>query len=178
MVEQCVRKRMEKLKFRAHSSTAKLIGTIVSITGALVVTLYKGLPLINNNSNPSSINTHLHLQMQSDWVWGGFLLACGAFVLSLLFIVLVCSYALTQTYVHSISMVIQSSNTHKLLQTWIVRDYPAEMMMATIGSVFVVMESSFVALIVERDRPEAWTMKPGIEFIAIILSVSFSLLSN
>jgi len=72
---------MEKLDLKLRSCQAKSIGTVVSIGGALIVTLYKGLPLTSgvmpNNSVLSS--------QPSKWLLGGFLLStgtlCGSFSL-------------------------------------------------------------------------------------------------
>ncbi|OWM89624.1 WAT1-related protein At3g28050-like [Punica granatum] len=129
--------RMETLDLRVQSSLAKFTGTMVSITGALIVTLYKGFPIMN-----TSTSTTLQLVSPSEksWIIGGFLLACSAFFLSLLIIV----------------------------QTWIIRDYPSELMMAFIGCIIVTFESAGVALIAERGRPGAWTLKPDIELIAVV----------
>ncbi|KAF5190629.1 Wat1-related protein, partial [Thalictrum thalictroides] len=59
---------MEKLDIKSRSSQAKTVGTIVSITGAIIVTLYKGQPLIVTPS-------HSLLSTQSNWLIGGVLLA-------------------------------------------------------------------------------------------------------
>ena len=77
---------MEKLDLRTQSSLAKCIGTMVSIIGALIVTLYKGLPIINALSS-SGQPSEVLLSLQSNWVLGGFLLAVGSLCLSILFIV-------------------------------------------------------------------------------------------
>lgn len=76
---------MEKIDLRMQSSLAKSIGTIVSIGGALTVTLYKG-PSIIFTSSPNNVPNELHLSMHSNWVIGGILLATGSFLLALLFI--------------------------------------------------------------------------------------------
>ncbi|XP_020232161.1 WAT1-related protein At3g28050 [Cajanus cajan] len=49
--------RMEKLAAKSRSSQAKVIGSIISIAGAFVLTLYKGKPIIN-------AHTHLSLLLQ------------------------------------------------------------------------------------------------------------------
>ncbi|GAB2250685.1 hypothetical protein Droror1_Dr00016935 [Drosera rotundifolia] len=64
--------RMEKLDLRNISSKAKSIGTIIAISGALVVTLYRGPPVLmsQKTSDPS-------LQLvskQSNWLIGCLLL--------------------------------------------------------------------------------------------------------
>lgn len=77
--------RMEKLDLRVQSSLAKSIGTMVSIAGALTVTLYKGPALV---SMSSSSNLHNELRSpQKNWIIGGLVLAASSFFLSLLYIV-------------------------------------------------------------------------------------------
>lgn len=76
------------------------MGTVVSIAGALIVTLYKGMPLIsgalrNIQMGASGSN---HLSVQSDWIIGGFLLAIGSLCLSVLFIVQVIKQAILKIH--------------------------------------------------------------------------------
>ncbi|PIA40428.1 hypothetical protein AQUCO_02500255v1 [Aquilegia coerulea] len=67
---------MEKLDIRSRSSQAKTVGTIVSITGAIIVTLYKGQPVIVAQSQS------LH-SSQSNWLIGGALLAADWLLMSI-----------------------------------------------------------------------------------------------
>ncbi|KAA8533118.1 hypothetical protein F0562_033349 [Nyssa sinensis] len=78
--------RMEKLELKAKSSHAKSIGTMVSIAGALIVTFYKGQPIIFSPSVSNTLHEPL-LSPRSNWIIGGFLLAIASFLLALLFIV-------------------------------------------------------------------------------------------
>ncbi|XP_039006644.1 WAT1-related protein At1g68170-like [Hibiscus syriacus] len=62
-----VAERLEKLALRTTAGKAKVLGTVVGIGGAMVLTLYKGLPInitthINlrpNGSNSSDATHHL-----------------------------------------------------------------------------------------------------------------------
>jgi len=73
---------------KQNSSQAKVIGTVVSIAGALVVTFYKGIPLISDAiQNMEMGASAIYLLGKSDWILGAFLLAVASFCLSLLFIV-------------------------------------------------------------------------------------------
>ncbi|PWA91310.1 eamA domain, WAT1-related protein [Artemisia annua] len=63
--------RMEKLNLRSNTSQAKIVGTVVSISGALVATLYNGTP-VTVSSDSSSLY----------WIIGGILLASQNFLLS------------------------------------------------------------------------------------------------
>ena len=65
--------RMEKLALRSTVSQAKIIGTIVSISGAFIVTFYKGPPVLKVSSSLKS-SLQLPLPQMSNWVLGGLLL--------------------------------------------------------------------------------------------------------
>ncbi|KAL4315113.1 hypothetical protein AHAS_Ahas15G0152600 [Arachis hypogaea] len=131
---------------KLRSGKAKSIGTVVSIVGALVVTLHEGFPLTSHRGPPHNIvvSGENLIPEPSDWVLGGFLLSAGSFCLSLVFIV----------------------------KTWIIKDYPEELMVATISCSFVIILSSIVALIVDSSA-QAWLLKPDTELIAIVYSGIF-----
>lgn len=78
---------MEKLDWKTNSTRAKSIGTFVSITGALTITLYRGQAIINNHPSNKLFPKNLVSSENFDWVIGAVLLAGHSFVLSLLFIV-------------------------------------------------------------------------------------------
>ncbi|XP_076896254.1 WAT1-related protein At5g40230-like [Bidens hawaiensis] len=63
--------RMERLNFRSYTSQAKIVGTVVSISGALVATMYDGTS-VTLSSDSSSLY----------WIIGGILLASQNFLLS------------------------------------------------------------------------------------------------
>ncbi|KAI9120657.1 hypothetical protein K1719_007690 [Acacia pycnantha] len=62
--------RMEKAELRSSSTLAKIIGTVVSISGALVIVLFRG-PTLKSASFPSTLDSS---SAQKKWVLGGFLL--------------------------------------------------------------------------------------------------------
>ena len=66
---------MEALELRKSASQAKSVGAIVAVTGAFIVTLYKGPAILITSSAPNSSHDQLLSSEQSDWVLGGFLLA-------------------------------------------------------------------------------------------------------
>lgn len=79
--------RMEKLNWKANSTQAKSIGTLVSITGAFIITLYRGQAIINNHPSLHLSSNKLGSSEQFHWIIGAVFLATHSFVLSLLFIV-------------------------------------------------------------------------------------------
>ncbi|CAK9162828.1 unnamed protein product [Ilex paraguariensis] len=75
---------MEKVVLRSFSSLAKISGAIVSISGALVVILYKG-PTIVKSSSPSKL-FYQQGSFQSDWIMGGILFSAEYLVVSIWYI--------------------------------------------------------------------------------------------
>ncbi|KAM0060944.1 putative EamA domain-containing protein [Helianthus debilis subsp. tardiflorus] len=61
--------RMEKVHLQSYTSHVKIGGTLLSISGAIIATVYTG---------PSLLST----SMNTDWIIGGILLACQYFLLS------------------------------------------------------------------------------------------------
>lgn len=80
---------MEKVVLKSNSSQAKVMGTIISIIGAFVVTFYKG-PRIMFSSEPISLSLHHHPQLSSsdsDWIIGSLLLTAEYILVPLWYIV-------------------------------------------------------------------------------------------
>uniref|UniRef100_A0A7C9A3C7 WAT1-related protein n=1 Tax=Opuntia streptacantha TaxID=393608 RepID=A0A7C9A3C7_OPUST len=119
--------RMEKLDWRNLTCLAKLVGTIVSIGGAFVATLYQGPPLL---ALFMPADTHLLnvLGGQSKWVLGGFVLAVDC--------------VLTSSWV--------------IIQAVILKKYPAELIVVFFYCFFVAIQSGVLSLIVKRD-PSTWS---------------------
>jgi drug/metabolite transporter (DMT)-like permease len=81
--------RMEKVSFKERSSVAKVMGTILSLIGALVVVLYHG-PRVFVASSPPYINFRQLSpplsSSNSDWLIGGALLTIRDIFVSVSFI--------------------------------------------------------------------------------------------
>ncbi|KAK6913148.1 EamA domain [Dillenia turbinata] len=75
--------RMEKLALRSLSTEFKIGGTAISIVGALVVTMYKGPPVMSLKT--PSVNQLLSA-LQSDWVTGAIYLAAQYLLLAIWYI--------------------------------------------------------------------------------------------
>ncbi|XP_070043739.1 WAT1-related protein At3g28080-like [Nicotiana tomentosiformis] len=130
---------MERLVLRAKSSLAKSVGTIILITGAFVMTFYKGPAIFSHESVVHNRNIGQPLlSTQSNWIIGSSLLTTASFLVSLLYIV----------------------------QAWIMKDYPQELMVTVIACGFVTILSFVVALIAEKD-PNAWKIRPDLKLIQI-----------
>ncbi|XVF16531.1 hypothetical protein REPUB_Repub10bG0039800 [Reevesia pubescens] len=135
--------RMEKLELRRSSSQAKASGTVVAVTGAFVVTLYKGPPVLMPPS-PSNSPQHLLLSEKSRWIIGSFL------------IVLVCL----------------SSATWNVVLAATVKEYPDKMTIVFFFTFFITIHSLVFSLILERN-PTAWKVKSSVEVAAIVYTAIF-----
>ncbi|KAL5582511.1 hypothetical protein UlMin_014953, partial [Ulmus minor] len=135
--------RMETLNLRRSSGLAKSLGTIVSVMGAMVVTLYKG-PAILRANLPSNLLHHFLNSQQSKWIFGGFLLSINSLV----------------------------SAVWNIGQAATVKEYPEEMTIVFFYTLFVTIQIFIFSLIVETN-PDTWKLKPGIEIVAIVYAAIF-----
>ncbi|XP_051144177.1 WAT1-related protein At3g28050-like [Andrographis paniculata] len=134
--------RLEQLACRSSSFLAKAIGTVVSIAGAFIVTLYRGPQILNSSLN--IVNEHADIP-QLNWILGGLFLAadCGA------------------------------SAGFIIVQAFILKKYPAELIMVFFYCFFAGILSAAVSLIVGGD-PSAWALQPNVRLIAVLYSISDS----
>ncbi|EEF44917.1 WAT1-related protein At3g28050 [Ricinus communis] len=141
--------RMERVSLRKRSSQAKVLGTIVSIAGAFVVTLYKG-PLIFIASSPFIALDQPPRSSNPNWILGGIFLTAEYILVPLWYIV----------------------------QTQIMKEYPAEMTVVFFYNLTVSFIAAVVALISEGPS-SAWVVRPGIALASIVCSGLFgSCLNN
>ena len=168
--------RMEKLDLKVKSSRAKCLGTLVSVAGALLITIYKGPGIEFASTTPSMLNHNLLLP-RSNWIIGGFLTAAAAFMVAVLLVFQVRSFfkkmKALKLPLNAVLLLICQNICFSLLhlQTSIIRDYPAELIVTLISHIFATMQSSLVSLIAERD-PSAWRLRLDMELIAVGYSVS------
>lgn len=81
--------RMEKVAIRSSTSQAKVLGTVVSISGAFVVTLYKGPPILIAHRPSVSLHQPINTLKSVDrsWAIGGLLLTAEYILVPLWYIV-------------------------------------------------------------------------------------------
>ncbi|GMH00257.1 hypothetical protein Nepgr_002096 [Nepenthes gracilis] len=123
--------RLEKVDVRKMPSQAKIIGTIVTVSGAMVMALYKG-PIVDifmsrgrshRTTSSSSSSTDQH------WIIGILMLIGSCFSWSAFFI----------------------------LQSFTLKQYPAELSLSMLICLMGAVEGAAVALVMERDIT-AWTL--------------------
>lgn len=85
--------RMESLALTSYSTQAKIMGTLVSISGALVVVLYKGPTILSTPSDPNP--SPMFGTPPTNWVIGGLLCALQYLLNSTWYILQVYTYICT-----------------------------------------------------------------------------------
>ncbi|XVF16467.1 hypothetical protein REPUB_Repub10bG0033300 [Reevesia pubescens] len=144
--------RMEKVALRSSSSQAKIIGSIASISGALVIVFYKG-PKVFSSPHWTSSSYVLFQQPlgspQSNWMIGGLLLAVGYLCSSIWYII----------------------------QSQVMKIYPEEMIVIFFYNLCLAILSVPVCLLAESNM-SPWRLRPSIVAASIlyagIFAVSFS----
>ncbi|XP_021726964.1 WAT1-related protein At3g28050-like [Chenopodium quinoa] len=131
--------RMEVLNMRAQSSLLKSLGTLVSIGGAFIVTLYQGMPIYIFSSSPTQFSLLNANETQPNWALGGLYLFGSCIFLSLTYIT----------------------------KTWIARDFHSEILITMISFFFETIVAAIVTFLAEDDT-SVWTPSISIVWIAIL----------
>ncbi|KAL0327243.1 UNVERIFIED_CONTAM: WAT1-related protein [Sesamum angustifolium] len=134
---------MEKVACGSSSFLAKATGTVVSIAGAFVVTLYKGPQIVTLQSS-SKLHYEYMAIPQLSWILGGLFLTVDCVV----------------------------SSGFIIVQASILKNYPAELIIVFFYCFFAAILSTVVSLIVDRDL-SAWALQPNIRLIAVLYSGIF-----
>eukprot|EP00257_Ricinus_communis_P027839 XP_025015253.1 WAT1-related protein At3g28050 isoform X2 [Ricinus communis] len=137
--------RLEKLDRRSKSSIAKSLGTIVSIAGAFVVTFYEGPTVFGIASHIKESHQLFH-SPQFFWMIGALFLAAEALMDSAWYI----------------------------LQTFILKKFPAVLIIICYLCFFNTVLSAIFALIVVEDR-NSWKIKPNIGLATILYTAVIGL---
>ncbi|MBA0683394.1 hypothetical protein Goari_025057 [Gossypium aridum] len=94
--------RFEKVTIRSSSSQSKIIGTLTSIFGALVIIFYKGPKLFSLSSSAIHQRPLGFMSSQSNWIIGGPLLAVAFVLVSLGYIIQVNTDSKLSKYINLI----------------------------------------------------------------------------
>ncbi|XP_044465274.1 WAT1-related protein At5g40240-like [Mangifera indica] len=134
----------EKLELRRSSTHAKFSGAILAVTGAFIITMYKGPKLLASSTSTSPTPHHqLLLPLRSEWVIGGFLL-------------LLCA-------IESAIVIISQAD--------ILKKCPDEMTIVFLTNFFVTTQAAVFSAIAERN-PGAWKLSTTVEILAIVCNAT------
>ncbi|RAL46872.1 hypothetical protein DM860_005151 [Cuscuta australis] len=144
--------RMETLVLRSPTSRAKVMGTIVSVTGAFVVTLYKGPRIaVTTTTSPHTTSNVIGFlsSTQSNWMLGGLFLTTEYLLVPMWYIV----------------------------QTQIMKVYPAELTVVFFYNLIVSVLAAIVGAFMVPDLTK-WKIRLDISLASIICSGIFGSFVN
>ncbi|CAJ2675086.1 unnamed protein product [Trifolium pratense] len=139
--------RMEKVNIRSKSTQAKILGSTISILGALIVVLYKGPTIIPSSIQPSPppiLNSPISSTSESNWVLGGSLIVIEALIIPIWYIV----------------------------QTNVIKQYPSEIIVVFLYNICGTLVSVPVCLLLESNL-SAWKINHDITLFSILYSGIF-----
>lgn len=122
--------RMERINIKERRSQAKIVGTAITVGGALLMMLFKG-PIVNFpwTKHVSHAVSDSGAHNSGHWLMGIFMILLSCFCWSAFFI----------------------------LQSYTLRSYPAELSLTTLICAMGVAQSGAVALVMEHDT-KAWSI--------------------
>ncbi|KAK9051861.1 hypothetical protein SSX86_028489 [Deinandra increscens subsp. villosa] len=138
--------RMEKVNLKRIHSQAKVAGTVITVTGAMVMTLYKG-PIVDIlwYTHHGAASTHHAAAGGSasgqHWLAG-----------TLMILLCTCSWA-----------------GYFIVQSMTLKEYPAELSLTTLVCLAGSVEGGIIAMAVERD-PKAWALGFDSRLLASVYS--------
>nr|GEU53857.1 EamA domain, WAT1-related protein [Tanacetum cinerariifolium] len=135
---------MEKINLRSSSSRAKLLGTIIAISGAMVFTFYQGPTLLTTTPSSDSPN-HLPLSQPSNWVFGGSIILIAGIFRSIYYV----------------------------LQTATVREFPDQQTVVFFYCLFGTIQCIALSPFLVNSR-SSWVLPPGIGMTAVLLGALYS----
>ncbi|MED6216624.1 hypothetical protein PIB30_009514 [Stylosanthes scabra] len=144
--------RLEKVNMTRKNGLAKVIGTIASVGGATIITLYKGPPLLHQTHGSRSTlqGDHNFEEMQQNWRWG-------------------CIYLLGQCFSWAGWMVFQAP---------VVKKYPAKLSLTAFTCFFGLIQFLIIAAFVETDL-QNWKIASLQElFLILYVVINIFLTSN
>ncbi|KAJ9166808.1 hypothetical protein P3X46_021506 [Hevea brasiliensis] len=136
--------RMETVSIKDVPGIAKLIGSAIAVSGALVFAFVRGPPLKFINWNQATLGDHIQDSSlkgccsREEWIKGSLLMISANILWSLWFV----------------------------LQGPIVKQYPAKLRLTALQCFFCCIQSAFWAMAVERN-PSAWKLGWDVHLLAV-----------
>jgi drug/metabolite transporter (DMT)-like permease len=134
--------RLEKVNVRKLHSLAKVIGTVITVTGAMVMTLYKG-PILDflHGKGHTHHSSDSEASSQQHWVTGTIMLIASC-----------CGWA-----------------SFFILQSFTLKKYPAELSLTAWICMMGVLEGGIVTLVMER-KMSVWVIGWDSRLLACVYS--------
>ncbi|KAK3128186.1 hypothetical protein QOZ80_6BG0458060 [Eleusine coracana subsp. coracana] len=139
--------RFETLEVRSKSGSAKISGTLISLSGAMMLTFYKGSTLTHNSSSSGSTGS----SSSNGQSHGG-------------------EHGTVRWVLGSVSMLanVVGFALWLLLQRKFTKKYPAVYSATAFMSLFSFFQAGALALSIQRNNISMWALKGRIEIITVV----------
>ncbi|XP_076942848.1 WAT1-related protein At3g30340-like [Bidens hawaiensis] len=185
---------LEKVNIKSNGGRAKVIGTIVCVGGATLLTLYKGVPLFNQHSHLPTTSESIHAESISTlssilatkkarWTFGSLALVAGTVLWSSWFIVqsnigkrypLQYSSTAIMMFFGAIQSFALSLSTDRDLSSWILKgklEIFSVLYAGIVGSGFCFVGMSYC--VKKRGPVFSAAFSPIVQIIAAVLDIPF-----
>ncbi|XP_010453454.1 PREDICTED: WAT1-related protein At5g13670-like [Camelina sativa] len=136
--------KLEEVTIKKRHSQAKLVGTMVAVGGAMLMTFVKGnvieLPWTNNSKGLNGHSDAMRIPKQDDIARGSIMLVASCF----------------------------SWSCYIILQAKILAQYQAELSLTALMCIMGMLEATVLGLIWERKNMSVWKIKPDVTLLASI----------
>ncbi|KAH9329001.1 hypothetical protein KI387_001109, partial [Taxus chinensis] len=132
--------RLEKIDIRSLRGQAKVLGIVVSVSGAMLMTFYKG-PAIRTSSSSAEKATNVK----------GFDTNNNIMLGSILMFACVVAVSAWITF-----------------QGPVMKKYPPQLSLTTLTCIFGSLQSGIIGLIVEHNKFKIWVIRPNIQLLTIL----------
>ncbi|XP_068641290.1 WAT1-related protein At2g39510-like [Aristolochia californica] len=133
--------RLEKVNLKKAHGVAKVVGTLVTVAGAMIMTLIKGPAL---DLMGSKRKVHVGAQpgelVKKEWVKGSLMLTAGCFCWACFMI----------------------------LQAFTLRSYPAELSLTALVCLAGTIEGAVVGLVMERGDKKVWSIRWDAKLLTVV----------
>ncbi|XP_022737307.1 WAT1-related protein At3g30340-like [Durio zibethinus] len=137
--------RIETVNLKSHSGRAKILGSVICVGGALLLTLYKGIPLFKHPLSQAMAPTMANaIKLSSSRRAERWTIGCLALIVG--------------TVLWSSWFIIQSNVGER---------YPCQYSSTAIMSFFGAIQSAIFSLSTSRD-PSVWVLKGKVEIITVL----------
>ncbi|XP_059629665.1 WAT1-related protein At1g43650-like [Cornus florida] len=130
--------RMESVSIRQWHGRAKVLGTMMVLSGAIVLILYKGPPLYSGTQKGAP-NASINHISRSDWIKGALIMLSSNIM----------------------------SSMWLIMQEHIVKQYPSTLRLATLQYFFSSIQSAIWAVLMERNI-SSWKLGWNVNLISVV----------
>nr|XP_043634923.1 WAT1-related protein At2g39510-like [Erigeron canadensis] len=136
--------RLEKVNIKRLHSQAKIVGTLVTVGGAMVMTLVNGPPIPLPWTNVSSVHHPLTTSTvsQDQHVKGAVMITAGCFCWASFYI----------------------------LQAVTLKEYPAQLSLTTLICMMGALQGTVMTFLIEKGKPGIWSIKWDTKLFATLYS--------